>query len=86
MKVRLLILAALTVSFVPVSYLWYDALTSFDCHQSAQNDIVPDVNYVQNNCASKTSSHWVIFYGFNAVIYGVPLVTLILQPKRNRSL
>ncbi|MDE1817180.1 MAG: hypothetical protein KGH86_08435 [Thaumarchaeota archaeon] len=85
-KIRVVILVAMTVSFLPVSYLWYGALTSLDCNGSIQNHVVADLNYKQENCVSKTSSHWAIFYGFNAVIYGVPLVTLILKPKKDRSI
>ncbi|MDE1814568.1 MAG: hypothetical protein KGI05_07895 [Thaumarchaeota archaeon] len=85
-KIRILVLVALSVSFMPISYFWYDALTSLDCKESAQNHVVADLNYKQNDCVSKTGSHWAIFYGLNAVIYGVPLVTLLLKPKRNRSL
>jgi hypothetical protein len=73
------------VSFVPVSYLWYGTLTSLDCNDFTQNHVVTDLNYKQVNCVPKTSSHWAIFYGLNAVIYGVPL-TMILQSTRNRSM
>lgn len=82
-KIRVVILVAMTISFLPVSYLWYGTLTSLDCNSSIQSHVVADLNGKQDSCVSKTSSHWAIFYGFNAVIYGVPLVTLILKPKRN---
>ena len=83
LKIRTMILIALSVSFVPISYLWYDALSELDCKKSDQN-LLADPSDVHNVCVSKAGSHWVIFYGINAMIYGMPLVTLILN-SRNRS-
>ncbi len=73
----------LSVSFVPVSYFWYDALSGLDCKAYDQNHVV-DSNK-QSACLSKTNAHWMIFYGVNAMIYGIPL-TLMIKSTRNRSL
>jgi len=79
-----MILIALSVSFLPISYLWYDALSNFDCKETGfdQSHVRIDLKDKQNNCTQQTSSHWMIFYGFNAMIYGMPLMTLILKSKR----
>ena len=84
LKIKTLILIALSVSFVPISYFWYDTLSGLDCTKSDQNDtvIVPSDNH--GTCISKTSSHWIIFYGVNAMIYAMPLA-LIVKSTRNRS-
>ncbi|NHH96701.1 hypothetical protein DYY66_2034 [Candidatus Nitrosotalea sp. FS] len=84
LKIRVIILIVLSVSFVPISYLWYDALSELDCKKSDQNYVIVNSSDVHNTCISKTSSHWMIFYGVNAMIYGMPLVTLILN-SRNQS-
>ncbi|HZS73986.1 MAG TPA: hypothetical protein VFA69_05725 [Candidatus Nitrosotalea sp.] len=82
LKIRTIILIALSVSFVPVSYFWYDTLSGLDCKTFDQNHAV-DKN--SNACLSKTDTHWMIFYGVNVMIYGMPLA-LILNSTRNRSL
>lgn len=69
---------------MPISYLWYDVLFDFDCKKSGQNLIVVDPSNVHNVCMSKADSHWVIFYGVNTMIYGMPLA-MILKSTRNRS-
>jgi hypothetical protein len=84
-KTKAIILIVLSVSFVPISYLWYGALSRLDCKESEQNRVMIDLNDKHTACASKTSSHWMIFYGFNAMIYGMPLAALILKSK-NRSI
>lgn len=69
---------------MPISYLWYDTLSELDCKKSDQNYMVVNSSGVHNICMSKTGSHWMVFYGVNAMIYGMPLVALILN-SRNRS-
>ena len=83
LKTRTIILVALSVSFVPVSYFWYDTLSGLDCKTYDQNHVV-DSNK-QSTCLTKPDTHWMIFFGVNAMIYGMPLA-LILKSKRNRSL
>ncbi|MGI0017168.1 MAG: hypothetical protein ACREA1_00500, partial [Nitrosotalea sp.] len=77
-------LIIVSVSFVPVSYLWYNTLSGLDCKESGQSNVVEDSSDVRNTCVSKTSSHWMIFYGINAVVYGMPFA-LIVKSTRNRS-
>jgi hypothetical protein len=69
---------------MPVSYLWYGALSDFNCKETGlgQNHIAIELEDEKNDCTQQTSSHWMVFYGFNATIYGVPLMTLILKLKR----
>jgi len=69
---------------MPISYLWYDALSDLDCKKSGQNQVVVDPSAMHNVCVSKAGSHWVIFYGVNVMIYGMPLA-MILKSTRNRS-
>ena len=82
-QVKILILIVLVISFVPFSYLWYDQLTNFKCteantatniHETSPND--------DQNCTQKTDIHWTLFYGINSMMYGVPLMTVILKSKR----
>ncbi len=69
---------------MPISYLWYGVLSELDCKKSDQNYVIVNSSDANNICMPKTGSHWMIFYGVNAMIYGMPLVTLILN-SRNRS-
>lgn len=78
-QVKMLILMALVVSFIPFSYLWYNQLTNFKCQEFTTNYL--NLDYHQN-CSQKTNMHWVLFYGINGVVYGMPLLTVILQSKR----
>ncbi|MHB8603538.1 MAG: hypothetical protein ACYC6W_12670 [Nitrosotalea sp.] len=84
LKIQTIILIALSVSFVPVSYFWYDALSGFDCKKFDQNHVTADPSDKHDTCISKTSSHWMIFYGVNIMIYAMPFV-LIVKSTRNRS-
>ena len=79
-----MILIAISVSFVPVSYLWYGTLSGLGCSQPDQNHVIEDLAQKHDTCISKTSSHWIIFYSVNAMIYAMPLA-LIVQSTRNRS-
>ncbi|MGI0018636.1 MAG: hypothetical protein ACREA1_07995 [Nitrosotalea sp.] len=82
-KIKIAILLVLSVSFMPVSYLWFNTLSDLDCKQSDQNHVMMDLNDKQHTCVYKTGLHWAVFYGINALIYGVPF-TLILKSERNR--
>ena len=84
LKIRVIILIVLSGSFVPISYLWYGVLSELDCKKPDQNYMIVNSNDVHNICMPKTDSHWMIFYGVNTMIYGMPLVTLILN-SRNRT-
>ena len=84
LKIKTLILIALSVSFVPVLYFWYDPLSGFDCKTYDQNHVV-NPSSKQSTCLSKTDTHWMIFYGVNVMICGMP-IALILKSTRNRSL
>jgi hypothetical protein len=81
--IKTIILIAISVSFVPISYFWYDALSGL-CKQSDQNHVAIDQSDNHGTCVSKTSSHWIIFYGVNTMIYAIPLA-LIVKSTRNRS-
>jgi len=82
-QVKMLILMALVISFIPFSYLWYDQLTNFKCQEpSTPTNYSTSLNGSQN-CTQKTDMHWVLFYGINAMVYGVPLMTVVLKSKRN---
>lgn len=85
LKIRAIILIVLSVSFMPISYLWYDTLSELDCKKYGQNHIVEDPSNAHNVCVSKADSHWMIFYGINVMIYGIPLVTLILNSKNQST-
>jgi hypothetical protein len=71
----------LSASFVPVSYLWYGTLSDLDCGK-----IVSGTSHVldlqDNTCTKKTDTHWAVFYGVNAMIYGVPMLTVILHLRK----
>ncbi|HET7337223.1 MAG TPA: hypothetical protein VFJ23_04955 [Candidatus Nitrosotalea sp.] len=82
LKIKTVILIALSVSFMPISYFWYDALSGFDCKQYGQNHIV--YSGMHGACLSANDTHWMIFFGVNAMVYGMPLA-LILKSTRNRS-
>ena len=84
LKIKTVILIALSVSFVPISYLWYDALSGLECNKSYQNGTMVNSGGNHNSCLSQTGTHWVIFYGVNAMVYGMPLA-LILKSTRNKS-
>lgn len=76
---RSIVLVLLAACFVPVSYMWYGALSNLDCGQqiSASHGDASD-----KNCSQKASSHWAIFYGLNAMIYGVPAAAMVLRLKK----
>lgn len=74
----------MSVSFVPVSYFWYDSLSELDCKTYDQNHVV-NQSSKQSTCLSETNAHWMIFFGVNAMIYVMPLA-LILKSTRHRSL
>ena len=78
-QVKMLILMALVVSFIPFSYIWYGQLTDFKCQESTTNYSSLDGN---QNCTQKTDMHWALFYGINSMVYGVPLLTVVLKSKR----
>ncbi|MDC8451511.1 MAG: hypothetical protein LV477_01225 [Candidatus Nitrosotalea sp.] len=82
LKIKTVILIALSVSFVPISYFWYDALSGLDCKQYDQNHIIDPGKH--SACMSTNDTHWMIFFGVNAMVYGMPLA-LILKSARNRS-
>ena len=82
LKIKTVILIALAVSFVPISYFWYDALSGLDCKQYDQNHIVDSGRH--SACLSANDAHWMIFYGVNAMVYGIPLA-LVLKSARNRQ-
>ena len=82
-QVRMLFLMAIVASFIPFSYLWYDQLTNFKCAGPSiptNNAINP--NDHQNKCVQQATMHWAMFYGINSMIYGVPLMTVVLKSKR----
>lgn len=83
-QVKMLILIVVVVSFIPFSYLWYEQLTNFKCVGPSMKPNVHEVNLsdTQNNCALQTSLHWVLFCGINSMMYGVPLMAVILKSKR----
>ena len=84
LKTKTVILIVVSVSFVPVSYLWYNTLSGLDCKESDQSNVMKDSSDVHNTCVQKTSSHWMIFYGINAIVYGLPFA-LIVKSAGNRS-
>lgn len=79
-QVKMLILIALVVSFIPFSYLWYDQLTNFKCQEPSTTNY-SGLNGNQN-CTQKTDVHWALFYGVNSMVYGVPLLTVVLKSTR----
>jgi hypothetical protein len=83
-QVKMLILMVLVTSFIPFSYLWYDQLTNFKCAGPSTPTNIHEINPNdhQNNCAQQAGMHWAIFYGINSMIYGVPLMTIVLRSKR----
>lgn len=72
----------LVVSFVPVSYLWYGTISSLDCGKimSVENHVLVDSH--DDTCTNKTGTHWAVFYGVNAMIYGVPMITVLLHLRK----
>jgi hypothetical protein len=78
-QVKMLILMALVVSFIPFSYLWYDQLTNFKCQESS----ITNYSHLDGNqdCTQKTDMHWILFYGINGMIYGVSLLIVVLKSK-----
>lgn len=82
-QVKVLILMALVVSFIPFSYLWYDQLTNFKClgvnALANIHDLSPNGN---PNCTQKINTHWAFFYGINSMIYAASIMTVVLKLKR----
>jgi hypothetical protein len=70
---------------VPISYLWYDALSGLGCNKSHQNNFMVNSGGKYDACLAQTDKHWAIFYGVNAMIYAMPII-LVLKSARNRSL
>jgi len=82
-QVKTLILIVIVASFVPFSYLWYDQLTNFKCAGANTSTNIHETSLNGNqNCTQKTDMHWVLFYGINSMMYGVPLMTVVLKSKR----
>jgi len=83
-QVKMLILIVVMVSFIPFSYLWHDQLTNFKCAEPSMKLNVHEMNLNdnQNNCVLQTSLHWALFCGINSMMYGVPLMAVILKSKR----
>jgi hypothetical protein len=79
-RVKILILIVLVASFVPFSYLWYDQLIGFKCTGPTVN--IREINSGNQNCIQQAGMHWAMFYGINSMIYGVPLMTVVLKSKR----
>ena len=80
-QVKMLILIVLVTSFIPFSYLWYEQLTNFKCQEPSTTINYSSLNGNQN-CTQKTDMHWTLFYGINAMVYGVSLLTVVLKSKR----
>lgn len=80
-QVKILILIVLVVSFVPFSYLWYGQLASLKCAGPSTPVNIHETS-TGNQCAQQIGMHWAIFYGINSMIYGVPLMTVVLRSKR----
>ncbi|MDE1769166.1 MAG: hypothetical protein KGI28_01255 [Thaumarchaeota archaeon] len=83
-KVKTMILIVIVISFVPFSYLWYETLSHLGCTQISLQTNVNGENLkdTPSNCISQTSSHWLMFYAINGMMYGVPFTTLVLKTKR----
>lgn len=83
-KVKTMILIVMVISFVPFSYLWYDTLSHLGCTKiSSQTNVnEADLEDTPSNCISQTSSHWLMFYALNGIMYGVPFTTLVLKTKK----
>jgi uncharacterized membrane protein len=77
-QVKMLILIALVISFIPFSYVWYDQLANFKCQESTPNYSLNG----NQNCTQKTDMHWALFYGINGMVFGVPLLTVVLKSKK----
>jgi hypothetical protein len=76
-KLKIIILVAATLVFVPVTYLWHSALSGYHC-EAKESDIV-STNTMDSKCTYQTSFHWIAFYSINGIIYGIPFLTLVLK-------
>ena|SRR2546425_9449577 len=88
-RLKPILLIALSAVFIPVSYVWYDALSNFTCKESISTTNYTNVNPTldkRNNCPLETNFHWIAFYGINGLIYGMPLIVLVQRAKRARNL
>ena len=79
-QVKMLILMILVILFIPFSYLWHGQLTNFKCQEHG----IANYSSIDGdqNCIQKIDMHWALFYGINGMVYGVPLLTVVLKSKR----
>ncbi|MBI3842313.1 MAG: hypothetical protein HY295_04105 [Thaumarchaeota archaeon] len=88
-KLKVIILIAMISVFIPFTVAWYDLLTNFDCKELKSHESnrvkIGSMEDKQQNCYQETNSHWFMFYSVNGIIYGSPLLALILKVKNNKN-
>jgi hypothetical protein len=88
-KFKVIILIAMISVFVPITVVWYDSLTSFNCKGSNSHESnhvkIGSIEDKQQNCSQETTFHWAMFYGINSMIYCSPLLVLILKTRNNKN-
>src|SRR2546425_12498150 len=88
-RLKPILLIALSAVFIPVSYAWYDTLNNFNCKESTSTTNYANTNPTldkRNNCPQETNFLWIAFYGINGIIYGMPVIVLVRRTKRKRNL
>ncbi len=85
LKLKTFVLLAMAALFIPVSYVWHDALTNFQCNKSLQSNIMKTnpISTGKSNCVDETNFHWIAFYGINTIIYSLPCLALVFRAKKN---
>jgi len=86
-KYKIIILVALSVAFVPVSYYWHEALSNFECKVSKSgepSDIKFNAKEVQDACNQQITTHWILFLGVNCIAYGGPIIMILKVSRKSR--
>ncbi len=85
-KLKLVIFLVIYAALAIFSFSWYNTLTSINCDLTKPLPSNPvktgSSEDATQNCSQDLHFHWIKFYGINGLIYGAPLLVLVINAKK----
>ena len=83
-RTRRIILIILCMIFIPVSFAWYGTLEKYGCGHDISERPILAISYQHGIHCDMGNVHWLVFFGINGIIYGVPSVVVLASLRKNR--